>query len=291
MNKKSGVENIGRKVKAIDNSFMMIFLLEECNFSCDHCAREDEPMSLGYKLSFKQLKECLKDCQKMNTIEWVHFSGGEPTLWTEGERDLADLLIEMSKEGFTPGFTTNGSNFVDYAKCENFLNRYFDYANKKLRLYFSIDTFHGNFDAVKGRAESLDNVLKYKMNMPSEKGGLLNITVLVTVSKDVTSLLPEAMIEYYESQGIEFKFIPLDFKGKAKSIGHLCPDVESKNPEDMGAYYHFHQKKKEIGEESNLILIDNDYYLYDYDYSIEFLKRWHKVALLGHLAERINQIY
>jgi molybdenum cofactor biosynthesis enzyme MoaA len=276
-----GLKNIGK-------SFMMIFLLEDCNFSCNHCVREDEPMSLGYKLSFKQLKSCLSDCKDMKTVEWVHFSGGEPTLWSDGKRDMADLLKEISKAGFESGFTTNGSNFVDYNKCHTFFNKYFSNTSKRLRLYISIDTFHHNFNTEKGRAISLDNVIRYKKDKSSENGNLLKINVIVTVSKDNKSLLPNEMIDYYKSQGVEFNFIPLDLKGKAKSISHLCPNLESSKPEDLGAYFPFRQKKNAGEVKSNLILIDNDYYLYDNDYSIEFTKRWHKVAPLGHLAEKIS---
>jgi MoaA/NifB/PqqE/SkfB family radical SAM enzyme len=272
----------------IDKSFMMIFLLEECNFSCDHCVREDEPMSPGYKLSFEQLKTCLSDCKNLKTVEWVHFSGGEPTLWNDGKRDIVDLLKKISKAGFESGFTTNGSNFVDYNKCHKFFKKYFDSTSNKLHLYISIDTFHNNFDVKKGRAKSLDNVIKFKRDMPFRKGKLLKIIVLVTVSKYIKSILPDEMIGYYKSQGVEFKFLPLDLKGKAKSISHLCPNLESNKPEDLGAYYQFHQKKKELKAKSNLILIGNDYYLYDYNYSAEFTERWHKVAKLGHLTEKVG---
>jgi len=178
---------------------MMIFLLEDCNFACGHCVREDEPMYPGYKLSFEQLKLCLLDCRKLETIEWVHFSGGEPTLWTDEKLDLADLLIEISKAGFEPGFTTNGSYFDDYEKCDELFQKYFNFANKRLRLYLSIDTFHQNFDAKIGRAESLDNVIKYTKNISPEKRKLLNIIVLTTISKEAKSLLPNNMIEYYEA--------------------------------------------------------------------------------------------
>jgi pyruvate-formate lyase-activating enzyme len=80
-------------------------------------------MPLGYKLSYEQFEEGLKDCGKMETIEWVHFSGGEPTLWKEGKLDFVDLLMGISRAGFKPGLTTNGSAFVDYFKCEEFFNR------------------------------------------------------------------------------------------------------------------------------------------------------------------------
>lgn len=270
------------KIKKFDKSLMMIFLLEECNFSCNHCVREDEPMAPGYKLSFEQLKKCLSDCNKLESIEWVHFSGGEPTLWTDGNRNLTDLLIEISKADFEPGFTTNGSFFINYKECNDFFQKYINNANKPMRLYLSIDTFHNNFDVEKGRAESLDNVIKCKNNMPTEKTELIKIVLIVVISKDSKSLLPNEMIDYYKSFGVEFNFIPLGFKGKAKSNSHLCPNLDSDNPEEMGVYYQFHQKKKKQELARNIVLIGNDYYLPD---------PWIKIAALGDLPKNIIDIY
>ncbi|MCK5560730.1 MAG: radical SAM protein [Thermoplasmata archaeon] len=227
------------ETKIADKSLIMIFLLEHCNFSCPHCVREDEPMSPGYKLSFEQLKQCLEDCCKLESVKWVHFSGGEPTLWTDGKRDLADLLIAISQAGFEPGFTTNGSNFEDYDKCYDLLQKYIDRAIKPLHLYLSLDTFHNNFDIEKGRATSLDNVVKFKSNLSPEKSKLLNITVISVISKDTNSLLPDEMVEHYSSLGVKFDFVPLRPKGKARSLAHLCPDLSSAKPEDLGAYYRF----------------------------------------------------
>jgi molybdenum cofactor biosynthesis enzyme MoaA len=170
-----------------DKSLMMIFLLEECNFTCAHCVREDEPMVPGYKLSLGQLQLCLSDCRALESIRWVHFSGGEPTLWTERNRDLVDLLLNISKAGFTPGFTTNGSFFVDYSRCHDFFGKYVDGSTMPLRVYLSIDTFHRNFDVEKGRAQSLDNVMKCKQELPRAKADLLDIAVLVVVSKVLNS--------------------------------------------------------------------------------------------------------
>ncbi|MHA2009072.1 MAG: radical SAM protein [Promethearchaeota archaeon] len=270
----------------IDKSLMMVFLLEECNFSCNHCVREDEPMSIGYKLSFEQLKLCLSDCRKLETIEWVHFSGGEPTLWTDEKLDLADLLIEISKSGFEPGFTTNGSYFIDYLKCSELFQKYFNNADKQLRLYLSIDTFHQNFDLEKGRAKSLDNVIKYKLTLPSEKHKLFNIIVVSTISKDSKSLLPKEMIEYYQSLGLKFLFIPLRAVGKAKSLKHLCPNTESDKQEDLGAFFPYHQKKerKKGNVSTNIVLVDNDYYMPDDN-------PWSKFGHLGHLPPRTLDIY
>jgi MoaA/NifB/PqqE/SkfB family radical SAM enzyme len=286
------------EIEIMDKSLMMIFLLEECNLSCPHCVREDEPMDPGYRLSFRQLQLCLSDCRGLESIRWVHFSGGEPTLWTEGNRDLVDLLLEISKTGFTPGFTTNGSSFLDYDCCHDFLGRYVDGSTTPLRLYLSIDTFHGNFDVEKGRAQSLDNVTKCKRELPRDKGNLLDTRVLVVISKDFKSLLPDEMITHYESLGVAFLFIPMVLKGRAKALSHLCPDLDSDNPEDLGAYRRFHRKEccKEPGKienrdkASNIILIGDDYYVY-VDDRRNFRDQWRKVSKLGHLPDTIIHTY
>ena len=46
-----------------------------------------------------------------------------------------------------------------------------------------------------------------------------------------------------------------------KSIRHLCPNLRSDKPEDLGAYYRFHQAKtrKKGDARLNLVLIDNAY--------------------------------
>jgi MoaA/NifB/PqqE/SkfB family radical SAM enzyme len=278
------------KIEIVDRSLMLILLLEECNFNCAHCIREDEPMEPDYRLSFEQLGLCLSDCRSLESIRWVHFSGGEPTLWTEEDRDLVDLLLEIANAGFTPGFTTNGSHFDDYVKCGNFFARYVGGSTMSLRVYLSIDSFHGNFDRKRGRAPSLDNIVRCKQELLPTKANLLVITVLATVSKDPKSLLPDEMIEYYESAGISFGFVPLLPHGRAKSFSHLCPDLSSDNPENLGAYSRFHrkgswEKRYETGgrdSASHINLIGDDYY---------FTDPWRRVGKLEHLPDTIVQAY
>lgn len=277
-------ENVVTDIKIVDKSLMMIFLLEECNLSCAHCVRDDEPMDPGYSLTFEQLRMCLSDCQSLKTIEWVHFSGGEPTLWRRGKLDLVDPLVEISRAGFEPGFTTNGSFIEDYDKCQDIFLRYFNQSDKRLRLYLSIDTFHGNFDAEKGRAKCLDNVTRFKRELPPEKGELLDIKVISVISKEDESLLPDEMVEHYETLGVTFVFIPLKLMGRAKALAHLCPDLSSDEPEDLGAYHRYHASRIQKGpdEISNIVLIGNDYY---------FPEPWRKVARLGRLPLDIIDAY
>ncbi len=277
-------------MKIDDKSLMMIFLLETCNLSCIHCGNEDAPMAPGYRLSLQQLRTCLSDCRKLGSIRWVHFTGGEPTLWKEKNLHLVDLLLEISKAGFTPGFTSNGSFFSDYRRCYRFFSKYLDNSNTPVRIYFSIDTFHGNFDAEEERADSLDNIIRLRHELPGGKADMLDVRVMAVISRDPGSLLPDGMTRYYESQGITFDFLPLLPCGRASSIVHLCPDLDSDKPEHLGAYQRFHEKRSQEkqGKAKNrrradfMNLIGNDYY---------FTNPWRKVAQLNNLPDAIIEAY
>jgi MoaA/NifB/PqqE/SkfB family radical SAM enzyme len=281
-----------------NTSLMMIFLLEECNFACPHCVRSDEPMARGYRLAFRQLQSCLADCRQLQAVSWVHFSGGEPTLWEEAGRDLVDLLLAISDAGFIPGFTSNGSAFLDYDGCDRFFRRYIDASSTPLRLYLSIDTFHENFDPGTGRARSLDNVLRCRQRLPEEKAARLETNVLVTVSKELSSLLPDAMVAHYESLGANFSFVPLAFKGRAKALGDICPLPDSDDPNDLGAYARFHRKQTIDGagqapkreEVSNLVLIGDTYYVVR-EGADSLTDTWLRVGHLGALPDAIVRQY
>lgn len=288
------------EIEILDKSRIGILLLEPCNFECSHCLRTDEPMVPGYQLSFPQLQLCLADCPALESITWIHLTGGEPALWTEGDRDLIDLLVEISNAGFTPAFTTNGSSFVDYSMCHDFFKRYANNSSTPLIVYLSIDTFHRNFDVEKGRTLSADNVVRCKRNLPSEKADLLDIRIVVAVSKSLESLPPDEMVRHYESQGVAFLFTPLRPMGRARQLRHLCPDLDSDNPEDLGAYQRFHQKRarsKATPDETrnrdkaeSLALIGSDYYLCLVNDS-DFRDQWRKIAQLGHLPDTIISAY
>jgi len=286
------------KIDIADKSLMMIFLLEECNFTCCHCVREDEPMECGYKLSFQQLRQCLKDCQNLESVSWIHFSGGEPTLWREDEQCLPDLLTEISQAGFTPGFTTNGSSFLNFDQCYDFFKRYTETSTNPLRLYLSIDTFHRNFDPDSGRAKSLDNVVKSGQKLPGDRGKLIDVRVGAAISKETESLLPEMMVDYYKSMGVTFHFFPVRPVGKAKSMRNLCPDLDSDKPADQGAYHRFHRMKQRSSpaktvdstKAAHIVLIGDNYWVSVND-SYEFASRWRKISSLGRLSKEIILAY
>jgi hypothetical protein len=211
---------------------------------------------------------------------------------------LVDLLLVIAQSGFDPGFTTNGSSFLNYDRCRRFLRRYIDASTKRLRLYLSIDTFHKNFNAATGRSHSLDNVMRCRQELPCDKRELLDTRVIVVVSKELESLLPDEMVTHYESMGVSFGFVPLHLRGRARSMSHLCPDLNSDNPEDLGAYQRFcGEKGCESSERAaspdkaaHIVLIGDDYYA-PVDDDQGFGNKWQKVARLGHLPDELIRAY
>jgi MoaA/NifB/PqqE/SkfB family radical SAM enzyme len=262
---------------------VMLFLLEECNLSCAHCVREDEPMYPGYRLTLGQVDRCVSDCQNLAGVERLHFSGGEPTLWREGRLDFADLLLRVADAGFQPSFITNGVTFADPDRCRRFLRTYVDGATSPLHVHLSVDGFHGNLDLKNRRCPSLDNMVRYRDSLPSDQRDRLGLTVIATISRDPASLLPDKMVEHYRASGVGFAFPPLQPRGKARAFAHLCPDLTSDNPEDLGAYRRFHRPQTAMTRW--IVLIDSDYYV------TSPASEFHRFARLGHLREDAIQAY
>lgn len=77
-----------------------------CNFSCTHCIREEgEPGFLPVSL----VEKVLAETRRYGNINYVAFTGGEPTLHPEFPR----LLELVTGYGYRFGFVTNGWRFVD----------------------------------------------------------------------------------------------------------------------------------------------------------------------------------
>jgi hypothetical protein len=88
----------------------------------------------------------------------------------------------------------------------------------------SMDKFHDNYDREKGRADSLDNIVRVFDEMPAEKRAMHRVHVITIVSKDPDSFLPEEMKEYYGAKGITFGDFPLQPIGRAKDLMDEMPD-------------------------------------------------------------------
>ena len=210
-----------------------VTLLHKCNFNCSHCGylyasdSDDHPIKPGYRLTWDQIQTLLTDC---NSVENQKFSfvinGGEPTLWEEGERKFIDVVLATAEAGVAPSYNTNGSYFVDYDQTHEFFHRYAEEGKLPLMTAVSMDKFHDNYDRERGRAVSLDNIVKVLDDMPPEKRAMHRVMVITIVSKDPDSYLPEEMKEHYGTSGITFGNFPLQPIGKARDLMDEMPDSE-----------------------------------------------------------------
>ena len=258
-------------------SMMGVALLHKCNFNCDHCGyiyigdTDDHPVKPGYRVTWDQMQRCIADCKSIKETTWsMLFTGGEPTLWEEGDLKFIDLLLAVEEAGIVPSFNTNGSYFDDLEQCREFFNRYAEKAKLTLQPFISMDNFHNNYDREKGRAVSLDNVVKVLEEMPPEKRELFKIHVVIIVTKDPDSTLPREMKEYYGAKGITFGDFPMMPIGNAKNLSDQMPEPPEFKPPPP-------PKEGEEVRNYGAVLMGESYYLQNV-----------KVGELGHLAERFQ---
>ena len=137
-------------------------------------------------------------------------------------------------------------------------------------------------------------MLRCKRELPAKAGDLLGEPeVVVIVSKDPASLLPDDMVAHYQSQGVRFGFGPLRYMGKARSMRDLCPELGRDDPDGLGAYQRYapakrrntadHDAQRVIAEYP--ILIGDDYYVHIGNDPCE--RAWRKLAKLGKLRDAI----
>jgi MoaA/NifB/PqqE/SkfB family radical SAM enzyme len=237
---------------------MGVSLLYKCNFSCEHCGyiyvgdAEDHIIRPGYRLTWEQVVTAIKDCGSLKNSYWnMNYTGGEPTLWKEDGKDLVDILVATAQGNELPTYNTNGSYFDDYDKCNEFFHRYLDQTDVPLKTFISMDKFHKNYDQEAHRAKSLDNVAKVVETFPEDKRKLLPVHVIVIVTKDPNSSLPEDMKAHYGSMGITFGDFPMLRIGKAKKLDDQIPEFSGFPPMT---------RKAEDGP-PGLVLVGEDYYL------------------------------
>ena len=237
---------------------MGVSLLHKCNFSCEHCGyiyigdAEDHIIRPGYRMTWDQVMTAISDCRSLKDSYWnMNYTGGEPTLWEEDGKDLVDILITTANAGILPTYNTNGSYFDDYDKTYEFLHRYIDNADTPLKTFISMDKFHKNYDQKTCRAKSLDNVLRVIETFPEDKKSLLSTHVVIIVTKDPDSSLPEEMKQHYGSKGITFGDFPMLNIGKAKKLQDQLPEFDGYPP----------MPAKEGDGPHVLVLVGEDYYI------------------------------
>jgi len=92
------------------------FLLTyKCIYECDHCFVYSSPGAEG-TFTLEQINKVLYEAEKIGTIEWIYFEGGEPFLYYPL---LVEGIKSASSLGFKTGIVTNAyfaNSFKDTIK-------------------------------------------------------------------------------------------------------------------------------------------------------------------------------
>jgi hypothetical protein len=113
------------------------FLLSyKCDSECDHCFVYSSPRAKG-TFTLNQMKKAFNELDKIETIEWVYFEGGEPFLFYplmyEGIRVAHDM-------GFRTGIVTNAYWATSEEDAELWLKPLHDLGVSAISI--SDDAFH-----------------------------------------------------------------------------------------------------------------------------------------------------
>jgi len=80
-----------------------ILLTYQCTFECDHCFLHCSPLSEG-TMTLAQVRTVLQEAQRIGTVEWIYFEGGEPLLYSLSMLEGVRMARNM---GFDVGVVTN----------------------------------------------------------------------------------------------------------------------------------------------------------------------------------------
>ena len=107
-----------------------------CNFECDHCFLYCSPRSDG-TFTIGQVTEVLDEAQKIGTVDWIYFEGGEPFLYFPL---LNESVRRAGERGFKVGVVTNGYGALSEEDAELWLRPLAESGLSHLDI--SNDTFH-----------------------------------------------------------------------------------------------------------------------------------------------------
>lgn len=117
-------------------------LTYECNFECDHCFLYSSPKSQG-TFTISQVVKVLDEAQKIGTVEWIFYEGGEPFLYFPL---LNESIKRASLKGFKVGVVTNAYGAISEQDAELWLKPLAESGLSFINI--SNDSFHYGEDAV-----------------------------------------------------------------------------------------------------------------------------------------------
>jgi hypothetical protein len=204
--------------------FYTLGMTNQCNSQCGHCYwHKEKPWMMSYqdvKTTLAQISSIQKSASKDKVK--VLFSGGECTLWEDKDYNMnfGSLLVYEHKQGIVPRLFTNGKNFRNMSGIEKIFGKFFEqYSDGRIKVNMSIDTFHQNFEGE--NCQALDNLLEYRDAHLS-----IDIEAASIVSLKPEEMVPHAMIEHYQTRGVEWKVDAIVSWGKCVELQEYVPKIK-----------------------------------------------------------------
>ena len=143
-------------------------LTHECNLSCVHCPFWERESA---SLTFSQVVEVLDALRRMG-VRFVIFEGGEPFVWRDGDRALADVVREAKKRFACVGVTTNGTHPIEIESDV---------------VWVSIDGMKETHDRIRGR--TFDKILSH-IDASAHPKLLAHLTINALNHGEIRELVP-----------------------------------------------------------------------------------------------------
>lgn len=107
-----------------------------CTWECDHCFVYSSPEAIG-TFTITQISDILRELEKIGTVEWIYFEGGEPFLFYPV---MLEGLRLAQKMGFKTGIVTNAYWATSEKDAELWLKPLCDLRVSDVSI--SVDSFH-----------------------------------------------------------------------------------------------------------------------------------------------------
>lgn len=220
---------------AAESLFPALQVTGACNKDCTACLRP--PELRRHRLSYEGFSAYLADLAVLargRRLSYQFVTGGEPTIWRDGERDVTDLLAELTAIDAigTIAMPTNGKLFEDRATARDFIARLARKLTRPIVVGVSVAGYQHNLD--EGECAALENLLALR---EEAAGKVLPIALVTLAVEDETyELLCAAFPNLFK------RVTALAPLGGAAEMREACPSLSlgSSDKSTLGAFWpHF----------------------------------------------------
>lgn len=220
-----------------NNLYPAIQMTNACNKQCKACLRSanSNVAKIEYDIFEKYLSD-LRNLSESYRLEYQFVTGGEPTIWKSGGRDIVDVLTALFKLNLisTISMPSNGRVFEDMHFTREFFRRLSSGIEGKMIVGISIAEYQENLG--ESGYTAMDNLIR----ISQEPGMKVIPVILVTLS--VEDDTDKRLAKIYP--GVFQRVTPLAPLGDASEMLEISPSLSlsGNSKESLGAFLPYYKK-------------------------------------------------